>query len=103
MHAGELWQYQRVGAKGTELTGYPSISVYHEFRYHPKQVIGGAFAWVYDHFGMFSWGVEIWSPVREAGLEEYLYVAWFRITPPEDDLKVCGWGEERMGSMAHVD
>jgi murein tripeptide amidase MpaA len=68
MHAEDLWHYQRVGAKGTELTGYPNISVYHEFRYHPKQVIGGAFDWIYDHLGMFSWVVEIWSPMREAGL-----------------------------------
>ena len=103
MHAEDLWHYQRVGAKGTELTGYPSISVYHEFRYHPKQVIGGAFDWVYDHFGMFSWVVEIWSPMREAGLEKYLYVDWFRDHPPEDDLKVFRWSEEKLGGMAHVD
>src|SRR5437867_1782282 len=54
MHGEDLWHYQRVGAKGTELTGYPNISVYHEFRYHPKDVIGGAFDWIYDHLGMFS-------------------------------------------------
>jgi len=103
MHAEDLWHYQRVGAKGTELTGYPSISVYHEFRYHPKQVIGGAFDWVYDHFGMFSWVVEIWSPMREAGLEKYLYIDWFRDHPAEDDLKIFRWSEEKLGGQAHVD
>ena len=81
MHAEDLWHYQRVGAKGTELTGYPNISVYHEFRYHPKQVIGGAFDWIYDHLGMFSWVVEIWSPMREAGIDKYLYIDWFRDHP----------------------
>ena len=69
MHAEDLWVYQAIGKKGTELTGYPHISVYHEFRYHPKAVIGGTFDWVYEHLGIFSWVVEIWSPMREAGIE----------------------------------
>jgi murein tripeptide amidase MpaA len=102
MHAEDLWHYQRVGAKGTELTGYPNISVYHEFRYHPKQVIGGAFDWIYDHLGMFSWVVEIWSPMREAGLEKYHYIEWFRDHPIEDDLKLFRWSEEKLGGAAHV-
>jgi len=102
MHAEDLWHYQRVGAKGTELTGYPNISVYHEFRYHPKQVIGGAFDWIYEHLGMFSWVVEIWSPMREAGIEKYLYIDWFRDHPIEDDLKIFRWSEEKLGGAAHV-
>jgi hypothetical protein len=102
MHAEDLWHYQRVGVKGTELTGYPNISVYHEFRYHPKQVIGGAFDWIYDHLGMFSWVVEIWSPMREAGIEKYPYIEWFRDHPIEDDLKIFRWSEEKLGGAAHV-
>ena len=103
MHAEDLWHYQRVGAKGTELTGYPNISVYHEFRYHPKQVIGGAFDWIYDHLGMFSWVVEIWSPMREAGMERYAYIDWYRDHPIEDDLKLFRWSEEKLGGAAHID
>jgi murein tripeptide amidase MpaA len=103
MHAEDLWHYQRVGAKGTELTGYPNISVYHEFRYHPKQVIGGAFDWIYDHLGMYSWVVEIWSPMREAGLEKYSYIDWYRDHPIADDLRLFRWSEEKLGGAAHVD
>jgi hypothetical protein len=103
MHPEDLWHYKRVGAKGTELTGYPAISVYHEFRYHPKQVIGGAFDWIYDHYGMFSWVVEIWSPMREAGIDKYLYIDWFRDHPLEDDLKLFRWNEEKLQGRAHVD
>ena len=102
MHAEDLWHYQKVGAKGTELTGYPAISVYHEFRYHPKQVIGGAFDWIYDHLGMFSWVVEIWSPMREAGIEKYQYIEWFRDHPVDDDLKMFRWSEEKLGGAAHI-
>ncbi len=29
------------GRKSTELTGYPTISIFHDFKYHPKEVITG--------------------------------------------------------------
>ena len=68
MHAEDLWVYKLVGKKGTELTDYPNISIYEEFRYHPKQVLSGSFAWIYEHLGMYMWVVEIWSPQREAAM-----------------------------------
>ncbi len=77
--------------------------MYHEFRYHPKQVIGGTSDWLYDHLGAFAWVVEIWSPMREAGIEKYPYIDWFRDHPIEDDLKLFRWSEEKAGGIAHVD
>jgi hypothetical protein len=102
MHAEDLWHYQKSGAKGTELTGYPAISVFHEFRYHPKHVIGGVFDWVYEHLGAFSWVVEIWSPMREAGLENYRYLDWFRDLPIGDDLKLYRWSQDKLAGAAHI-
>jgi murein tripeptide amidase MpaA len=102
MHAEDLWVYEAVGRKGTELTGYPAISVYHEFRYHPKDVISGSFDWIYEHLGLFAWVVEIWSPMREAGLGGYKYIDWFRDHPPEDDLKLLRWSDEKLGGAAHA-
>ncbi len=102
MHAEDLWVYQKAGQKGTELTGYPNISVYHEFRYHPKSVIGGTFDWVYEHLGIFSWVVEIWSPMREAGLRDYKFIDWFRDHPPEDDLAILRWSDEKLGGLGHA-
>ena len=85
-------------------TGYPNISVYHEFRYHPKQVIGGAFDWIYDHLGMFSWVVEIWEPdARSGDRQSVLFIDWFRDHPTDDDLKIFRWSEEKLGGAAHVD
>ena len=56
--AEDLWTYQKIGARGTELTGYPNISVFHDFRYHPREVITGSFDdWMYDHGGVFAWTV----------------------------------------------
>ncbi|HVE50306.1 MAG TPA: M14 family metallopeptidase [Casimicrobiaceae bacterium] len=102
MDAEDLWVYRKVGAIGTELTGYPNISVYHEFRYHPKQVIGGTFDWIYEHLGLFSWVVEIWSPMREAGITDYQYIDWFRDHTPDDDLKLIRWSDEKLGGVAHI-
>ena len=102
MNAEDLWHYRRAGDKGTELTGYPAISVYEEFRYHPKQVIGGVFDWVYDHLGMYSWVVELWSPMREAGITNYKYIDWFRDHPIEDDLKLYRWNVDKLGGIAHI-
>ncbi|MEP6997197.1 MAG: M14 family metallopeptidase [Betaproteobacteria bacterium] len=99
----DLWVYKKIGAQGTEFTGYPSISVYHEFRYYPKQVIGGTSDWLFDHLGAFSWVVEIWSPMREAGIEKYLYIDWFRDHPIADDLALFRWNEQKLGGAAHVD
>jgi murein tripeptide amidase MpaA len=101
MDAEDLWFYQRTGKKGTELTGYPAISVFHEFRYHPKSVIGGTSDWIYEHLGIFSWVVEIWSPMREAGIGEYEFIDWFRDHPIADDLKLYRWNEEKLEGRAH--
>src|SRR5436190_2505924 len=102
MDAEDLWFYQAAGRKGTELTGYPAISVYHEFRYHPKSVIGGTFDWIYEHLGVFSWVVEIWSPMREAGITDYKFIDWFRDHSTDDDLKLIRWSDEKIDGLAHI-
>ncbi len=69
--AEDLWTYKKIGEEGTKLTGYPNISVFHDFKYHPKSFTTGAFdTWMYDHLGIFAWTVEIWSPIKQAGNQE---------------------------------
>lgn len=102
--AEDLWTYQKIGAKGTEITGYPNISVYHDFKYHPKEYISGVFDdWMYDHMGVFAWTVEIWSPQRQAGITEYKFIDWYREHPVEDDLKLLRWSDEVLGGKGYVD
>ena len=63
----DLRRYNQLGARGTELTGYRHVSVYHDFRYDPKDVItGGADTWAYDHLGIYGWTTEFWSPIPRA-------------------------------------
>jgi murein tripeptide amidase MpaA len=102
--AEDLWTYQKIGAKGTEITGYPNISVYHDFKYHPKEYISGVFDdWMYDHMGVFAWTVEIWSPQRQAGITDYKFIDWFREHPVEDDLKLLKWSDEVLEGRGYVD
>lgn len=104
MPAEDLWTFQKIGEKGKALTGYPAVSVYHEFRYHPKEVITGALDdWLYDHVGVFSWTVEIWSPQRQAGISEYKFIDWYREHPFADDLKLLAWSDEKLGGQGYVD
>ena len=99
----DLWLYRRFSRLGEQLTGYPALSIFHEFRYHPKEVITGTQDWVYEHLGALFWTVEIWSPNREAGIEDYHFIDWYRDHPPEDDLKLLRWSDEQCGGQAHVD
>jgi murein tripeptide amidase MpaA len=102
--AEDLWTYEKIGQKGSEITGYPAISVYHDFRYHPNQVVTGVFNdWLYDHVGAFGWVVEIWSAQRQAGIEEFKFIDWYREHPLEDDFKMLKWSDEALGGQGYVD
>ncbi|HMS54231.1 MAG TPA: M14 family metallopeptidase [Fimbriimonadaceae bacterium] len=100
----DLWVYKAFGKKGEELTGYPAISNFHEFKYHPKEVITGVFDdWMYEHRGVFAWTTEIWSPQRQAGITDYKYIDWFRDHPVEDDIKLLRWSDEHLDGKGHID
>jgi murein tripeptide amidase MpaA len=100
----DLRTYQLLGEKATELTGYPAISIFHDFKYDPKQTVkGGANDWLYDHLGVFSWTTEFWSPQRQAGIEDVQYIEWLRDHPPEDDLKLLRWSDEQLDGKGYVD
>ena len=100
----DLRTYELIGEKATELTGYPAISIFHDFKYDPKQTVkGGANDWLYDHLGVFSWTTEFWSPQREAGIEGYQFIEWLRDHPPEDDVKLLRWSDEQLDGKGYVD
>jgi murein tripeptide amidase MpaA len=99
----DLWTYQKVGKKGEELTGYPAISVWHEFQYYPGEFISGTFDWIYEHLGLYTWTIEIWNPKKEAGIDNKEWVHWFRDHPIEDDLKMFRWAAQIAPGEGHVD
>ena len=99
----DLWMIKRLSAIGEQLTGYPAISGFHDFKYHPKEVITGTQDWLYEHLGALCWTVELWAPNKEAGIEKYDWIHWYRDHPPEDDLKLLKWSDEQCDGQAHVD
>jgi len=99
----DLWMFKRLSDIGAKLTGYPAISTFHDFKYHPKEAITGTQDWVYEHLGALFWTVEIWAPNKEAGITDYAWIEWYRDHPVEDDLKLLKWSDEQCGGQAHVD
>ncbi|MBK7062953.1 MAG: carboxypeptidase [Rubrivivax sp.] len=98
----DLWMYKRLSDLGAKLSGYPAISIYHDFKYHPKEIITGTQDWVYEHLGALFWTVELWAPNKEAGITDYGWIEWYRDHPVEDDLKLLKWSDDHCGGQAHV-
>ena len=100
----DLRVYKLLGEEATRLTGYPAVSVYHDFKYEPNESIkGSAHDWLYDHVGVYSWTTEFWSPQRRAGIEDYQFIEWLRDHSPEDDLKLLRWADAELEGRGYVD
>jgi murein tripeptide amidase MpaA len=99
----DLEIYKLIGEKGTQITGYKCVSVYHDFRYHPKELVYGAMDdYAYDHFGWFGFTVELWDAPTEAGIKKEDYIQWFRWHPEEDALKVLQWNDEKIEGKGFI-
>ena len=95
MNTDDLWVYQKVGKRGSELTGYRSVSVYHDFLYHPKEVTTGGFDdWMFDHLGVFAFTIELWDLPTAAGIKDRKFIEWFRDHPHEEDVQILKWVDE---------
>jgi len=102
--AEDLWTFQKIGEKGTDCTGYPAVSAYHDFRYHPDEIITGALDdWLYENKGLYAWTVEIWSPQRQAGITDFKLFDWYRTHPFDDDLKMLAWSDRELAGQGFVD
>ncbi len=103
MDTEDLWTFQEIARRGTALTGYPHASVFHDFRYHPKEVITGGFDdWMYEHLGVYAFTVELWDLVGRAGIKERKFIEWMRNHPHEHDKQILDWIDEHGGSQAYI-
>ena len=104
METHDLWVYKAVGDIGTQITGYRNVSVFHDFKYHPKQVISGDFDdWLYEHLGVFSYTIELWGLPDESGIKDPKYIQWDRDHPHEEDLQMLKWLEENTKARGYYD
>ncbi len=93
----DLRTYEMLGEAGTAITGYPSISVFHGFRYDPKDVITGTGDdWAYDQQGLFSWTTEFWNPLRAAGIEDAHPIDWYVRHSLDDELRLLAWVDDHV-------
>ncbi|MGH2685355.1 MAG: M14 family metallopeptidase [Actinomycetota bacterium] len=101
----DLRTYEEIGRRATAITGYKAVSVWHGFRYDPKDVITGvADDWAYDHLGVYAWTTELWSPLQRIdGIGEYDFIKWFDDHPVEHDLALLRWADEATGRTGYVD
>ena len=104
MDTGDLWTFEKIASRAKELTGYKTVSVFHDFKYHPKQVISGVFDdWAYDEFGIYAYTIELWDIVGKAGIEDRKYIDWMRDHPHEDDVKIYEWAKANGPEDGFVD
>lgn len=103
MIAEDLWIYQEQGKKGKDIIGYPDMSIFHGFKYHPNQIISGGGDWIYEHLGMWYWAIEIWDPRQQAGIEVEKFIDWWREHPIEDDHKLLKWSDETLDGKGFID
>lgn len=100
----DLHTYKKLSEKAEAMTGYPGVSVFHDFQYDPKDFIKGTFDdWMYEYLGVYAWTCEIWSVQRQAGIKKYHYIDWFRDHPAEDDLAILKWNNEALNGEGLID
>ncbi|MBI9044143.1 MAG: hypothetical protein JEZ06_06640 [Anaerolineaceae bacterium] len=92
----DLAMYNSLGKMGTEITGYPMISVYHEFTPDKNEVRGGCLTdWTYDFLGLLSMDTELWNVNQASGIKkEGFYPSDKR--SPEEESKVLEFLKDRV-------
>jgi len=99
----DLAVYKAIGAMGTEITGYPTISVYEEFTPDPSEPrTGSLMQWSYDEMGIITFSTELWNPELAAGIEHPAkYQVRGRST--EDEIKLLKYNDEHLGGKGFID
>ena len=92
---GDVWTWKQLAAIGTELTGYPSHSVYEDFTWDPTETMSGASDdWAYEHLGVFAWTTEFWDIVHAATGEKQSTHFWYTGPTDAERLAVVRWLDE---------
>jgi murein tripeptide amidase MpaA len=92
--AQDMAYFMAVGAVGTELTGYPVLSVYNDFTTDKANPRHGVFVdWAYDFFGAFAFTTEIWKAPGETGKSAFDTL---------DELLAMQWNDKELGGRGFV-
>ena len=95
MAVPDLGIFKMMGDMGTKMTEYRNVSVYHDFRYEPNEVITGVFDdWMYDSRGAFTFTMEQWDLPTAAGIKDRKFIEWFEDHPHEEDVQILKFADE---------
>lgn len=99
----DVWIWKQLGERGTDLTGYPSHSVFEDFTWDKSETMSGASDdWAYEHLGVFSWTTEFWDIVHAATGEKQSTHFWSTGPTNDQALAVLRWCDEHQPD-GHVD
>jgi hypothetical protein len=89
--------YKAIGKMGEEETGYPCISIFHDFAYDKKKpTYGTVLDWVYEQLGAYPFATELWSLPKHAGVEVKEFIEFFRDRPEDVDLAMLKVLDEQL-------
>lgn len=97
MGQNDINLYKQIGEIGTQITGYPTVSIYEEFTPDKTNARrGGLMDWTYEEMGIISFGTELWDLERTSGVDK---VGYYNLYPrtPEIQAKVHDWVVENVG------
>jgi murein tripeptide amidase MpaA len=103
----DLEVYKFIGAKAEQITGYPCISVYHEFADRPRDMLYGVMDdYGYEQRGWFGFTPELWDAAKAAGLQRKMGVDAYRSDPwfvEDNSLKLMTWNDEALGGRGFIE
>lgn len=107
----DRYLFTRVAEMGAKLSGYFAGSNYQIFATGHEKVLmpGAADDWMYDHFGVLSFTVEIWNLAKQAGARgygEHGVRHLMTLSPEErtqDQRKIYAWAEREVGKEGVFD
>ncbi len=88
----DVWTWNELGRRGTELTTYPVHSVYEDFTWDKSSPMSGAADdWAYEHLGLFGWTTEFWDVVHAATGHRSSTSIWYLGPTVEEEVAIAAW------------
>lgn len=104
--AQDLAAYKALGKVGEAETGYPCISLFHDFTTNPRKLYAGMLVdWAYDHLGLVSFSTELWSLGKHVGrkaADKPLDFYFGLERTEEDDLAMLAWVDEHLDGFGFL-
>ncbi|MEY4339973.1 MAG: hypothetical protein RLZ14_1823 [Actinomycetota bacterium] len=98
----DLWVWNQLGKRGTELTGYTVHSVWEDFTFDLSETMSGAADdWAYEHVGVYGWTTEFWDVIQQATGTKPSTLIWYTGPSADEELGVYRWALEHHPEAYH--